>query len=51
MRLDMRQPVGLFALQASLTYATILNQFAREGRLSGSAFGIPGINATYDYGG
>ena len=42
--------LGLFALQASLAYATILNQFARNGRISGSAFGIPGINATYDYG-
>lgn len=46
----MRLRSELFALQTSLISAAIVNQFAREGRLSGSAFGIPGINATYDYG-
>lgn len=40
---------AVLALLASTSFAVVIPQFSNSGRITGSNFGIPGRNATYDY--
>ncbi|KAF9700411.1 hypothetical protein EKO04_001621 [Ascochyta lentis] len=43
------QKCAVLTLLASISSAAILSQFSSPGRVTGTNFGIPGRNATYDY--